>query len=182
MSNYSGARRQNPTADQGKSVTVKGWTVTTHKLPILMSGEIDTMNRQLGIAPPEMIFGNNSVEVSHESGWTIKFTALDALSLVDKTAESMLKVSYSDSWQRMRERVHENIKEIVKPFDWTYTTNYKGSINIANSQVGYIPPLFSLFSTWLVPCFWVSVWPGRVHRWSCEVGQVRGVQRVYDTT
>lgn len=129
MSHYSGAHLQNPVADQGKSITVKGWTVITHKLPILKSGEIDAMTKTLGIAPPEMIFGNNSVKVSHESGWTIHFNALDALNLVDKTGESMLRVSYSESWQKMRERVHENIKEVVKPFDWTYTTSYKGTVS-----------------------------------------------------
>ncbi|KAL0635733.1 Serine carboxypeptidase 3 [Maublancomyces gigas] len=129
MSHYSGAHPNNPATDQGKSISVRGWSVTTHKLPILKSGEIDTMTKKLGIAPPEMIFGNNSVDVKHESGWGIHFSALDALSLVDKTGESMLRVSYSESWQKMRERIHENIKEVVKPFDWTYTTSYKGTIS-----------------------------------------------------
>lgn len=27
-----------------------------------------------------------------------------------------------------REMTHEGIKEVVKPFDWSYTTNYKGTI------------------------------------------------------
>lgn len=27
-----------------------------------------------------------------------------------------------------REKTHEGIKEVVKPFDWSYTTNYKGTI------------------------------------------------------
>lgn len=27
-----------------------------------------------------------------------------------------------------REKTHEGIKEIVKPFDWSYTTDYKGTI------------------------------------------------------
>lgn len=129
MSHYSGAHPNNPATDQGKSISVKGWSITTHKLPILKSGEIDTMTRKLGIAPPEMIFGNNSVDVTHESGWGIHFSALDALNLVDKTGDSMLKVSYSESWQKMRERIHENIKEVVKPFDWTYTTSYKGTVS-----------------------------------------------------
>lgn len=129
MSHYSGAQLNNPATDQGKSISVRGWSVTTHKFPILKSGEIDVMTRTLGIAPPEMIFGNNSVDVKHESGWGIRFGALEALSLVDKTGESMLRVSYSESWQKMRERIHENIKEVVKPFDWTYTTSYKGTVS-----------------------------------------------------
>jgi type 2A phosphatase activator TIP41 len=27
-----------------------------------------------------------------------------------------------------REKTHEGIKEVVKPFDWSYSTNYKGTI------------------------------------------------------
>lgn len=34
---------------------------------------------------------------------------------------------------RDREKVHEGIKEVVKPFDWSYTTDYKGTIS-ANSR------------------------------------------------
>lgn len=28
----------------------------------------------------------------------------------------------------LREKVHEGIKEVVKPFDWSYTTDYKGTL------------------------------------------------------
>jgi type 2A phosphatase activator TIP41 len=28
-----------------------------------------------------------------------------------------------------REKVHEGIKEIVKPFDWSYTTDYRGTLS-----------------------------------------------------
>ena len=27
-----------------------------------------------------------------------------------------------------REKVHEGIKEVIKPFDWSYTTDYKGTV------------------------------------------------------
>jgi len=122
-----------PNIDVGKSITRGDWKVTTHKRPILNSTEIEAMTSTLGISPPEMIFGNNSVEVANEKlNWSISFNALDALELVDKSGESMLKVSYSEAWQKMRERVHEDIKEIVKPYDWTYTTNYQGTVYVAN--------------------------------------------------
>jgi len=29
---------------------------------------------------------------------------------------------------KSREKTHEGIKEVVKPFDWSYTTDYKGTI------------------------------------------------------
>ncbi|RPA96036.1 TIP41-domain-containing protein [Choiromyces venosus 120613-1] len=122
-----------PNIDVGKSVTRGDWKVTTHKRPILNSTEIEAMTTTLGIAPPEMIFGNNSVEVSNEKlNWSISFNALEALELVDKSGESMLKVAYSEAWQKMRERVHEDIKEVVKPYDWTYTTNYQGTVHNTN--------------------------------------------------
>jgi type 2A phosphatase activator TIP41 len=32
-----------------------------------------------------------------------------------------------------REKTHEGIKEVVKPFDWSYTTDYKGTITKGKS-------------------------------------------------
>ena len=61
------------------------------------------MTEKLGIAVPEMIFGENSVSIEHPaSGWIINFNAFDALNRVDKTGESMLQVAHSKEWQRTR--------------------------------------------------------------------------------
>ncbi|KAL4880503.1 TIP41-like family-domain-containing protein [Aspergillus karnatakaensis] len=118
-----------PTSQRPNTINVKGFTISTQKLPILKAEPIDAMTRALGIAPPEMIFGDNFVSIVHQkSGWGINFNAFDALDLVDKTGESMLKVAYSKEWQKSRETTHEGIKEVVKPFDWSYSTDYKGSI------------------------------------------------------
>lgn len=85
------------------SITQKGFKITTRKLPILKAGPIDDMTKKLGIAPPEMIFGDNFARIEHlASGWSIDFNAFDALDLVDKTGDSMLKVSYSKEWQQNR--------------------------------------------------------------------------------
>ncbi|KAL4916891.1 TIP41-like family-domain-containing protein [Aspergillus aurantiobrunneus] len=118
-----------PTAQRPNSITVKGFKVSTQKLPILKAEPIEVMTKKLGIAPPEMIFGDNFVSIEHEkSGWGINFNAFDALDRVDKTGESMLKVAYSKEWQRSRETTHEGIKDVVKPFDWSYSTDYRGSV------------------------------------------------------
>ncbi|KAF1948829.1 TIP41-domain-containing protein [Byssothecium circinans] len=110
------------------SITKDGFKITTRKLPILKAGPIDEMTKKLGIAPPEMIFGDNLVRIEHApSGWFIEFNAFDALDRVDKTGESMLKVSYSKEWQQNRQKQFEDIKEVVKPFDWSYSTDYKGT-------------------------------------------------------
>ncbi|OKL60723.1 hypothetical protein UA08_04390 [Talaromyces atroroseus] len=107
----------------------KGFTITTQKLPILKAAPIEAMANKLGITPPEMIFGDNFVAIDHNaSGWGISFNAYDALDRVDKTGAAMLKVAYSKEWQKSREHTHEGIKEVVKPFDWSYSTDYKGTL------------------------------------------------------
>jgi type 2A phosphatase activator TIP41 len=88
------------------------------------------MTKRLGIPVPEMIFGENHVSVSHEpSGWSVSFTAEAALDLVDKTGgEGMLQVAHAREWTSSRENSLANgIKEVVRPFDWTYTTSYRGT-------------------------------------------------------
>ena len=90
-------------ADAGSSMVQQGFKITTHKLPILKAEPIDEMTKQLGITPPEMIFGDNLVSIEHiESGWSIQFTAFGALDKVDKTSQSMLQVAHSKEWQSNR--------------------------------------------------------------------------------
>lgn len=92
-----------PGAQQPHSISVKGFKITTQKLPILKADPIEDMTKKLGITPPEMIFGDNYVAIEHEkSGWGINFNAFDALDRVDKTGASMLKVAYSKEWQSSR--------------------------------------------------------------------------------
>ncbi|PQE14943.1 hypothetical protein CJF32_00002480 [Rutstroemia sp. NJR-2017a WRK4] len=112
----------------------KGFKISARKLPISKSGPIDEMSNKLGIPVPEMIFGDNLVAIEHlSSGWRMEFNAYDALDRVDKTDKNMLQVAYSREWSRSREKAHEGIKEIVKPFDWSYTTDYKGTITNGKS-------------------------------------------------
>ncbi|KAI5811255.1 type 2A phosphatase activator tip41 [Peziza echinospora] len=122
-----------PPSTTTTTLTVSNFRISTTKRPILNATEIEAMSASIGITPPEMIFGNNEVRVEYipagEVKWGIVFNAHDALDLVDKTGSSMLKVAYSDAWQRQRERVHEGIKEFVRPFDWSYTTAYRGSVD-----------------------------------------------------
>jgi type 2A phosphatase activator TIP41 len=116
-----------------RSITQKGFKITTQKLPILKAEPIEQMTSALGIAPPEMIFGDNYIAVEHPaSGWGISFNAFDALNKVDKTGEQRLKVAYSKEWQQSREETHD-IKEVVKPFDWSYTTDFKGALSPTSS-------------------------------------------------
>ncbi|EXJ60172.1 hypothetical protein A1O7_04324 [Cladophialophora yegresii CBS 114405] len=117
-----------PTAAPPRAFSIEGFRVQTQKLPILKAGPIEEMTKMLGIAPPEMIFGDNLVTIEHSaSQWGIKFDAFGALDRVDRTGERRLKVAYSQEWQQSREDQHD-IKEVVKPFDWSYTTDYKGDL------------------------------------------------------
>ncbi|PTU18649.1 hypothetical protein P175DRAFT_0503451 [Aspergillus ochraceoroseus IBT 24754] len=124
-----------PGHQKPNSVNVKGFKISTQKLPILKADPIEEMTKKLGIAPPEMIFGDNYVSIEHEkSGWSITFNAFDALDRVDKKGESMLKVAYSKEWQESREATHEGIKEVVKPFDWSYSTDYAGTVHCPTTR------------------------------------------------
>jgi type 2A phosphatase activator TIP41 len=38
-----------------------------------------------------------------------------------------------------REKTHEGIKEVVKPFDWSYTTDYKGTVRGKNFEPDSTP-------------------------------------------
>ena len=136
------ANQGNPTtlfpspADSGESITRHGFKITTRKLPILKAAPIEEMTAKLGITPPEMIFGDNMVSIEHQAtGWAINFNSFDALDRVDKTGQEMLKVAYSTEWQKNREKVHKGIKEVVKPFDWSYTTDYKGTVRLASKSL-----------------------------------------------
>src|SRR5271170_1848450 len=126
-SSFNTTMRSSSTAPP-HTYTVSGFRITTQKLPILKAGPIEEMTSKLGIAPPEMIFGDNLVAIDHPaSGWGIKFDAFGALDKVDKTGEKRLKVAYSRAWHQSREDNHD-IKEVIKPFDWSYSTDFKGTL------------------------------------------------------
>lgn len=105
------------------------FTISSRKLPISKSGPIDEMSQRLGIPIPEMIFGDNLVSVRHNpTGWQIDFTAEAALDAVDKTGANMLQVAYAGEWSSSRERsTAHDIREVVKPYDWSYSTTYRGT-------------------------------------------------------
>ncbi|KAM0274984.1 hypothetical protein ACHAQH_007674 [Verticillium albo-atrum] len=103
--------------------------IATRKLPISKSGPIDEMTERLGIPIPEMIFGDNLVSLTHApTGWSLAFNAFDALDRVDKTEKNMLQVAYARDWSSSREKTSAGIKEVVKPYDWSYSTDYEGTL------------------------------------------------------
>ncbi|KAK0629844.1 TIP41-like family-domain-containing protein [Bombardia bombarda] len=115
--------------DQATTTHTQGaFRIASRKLPILKSAPIDAMSARLGIPVPEMIFGDNLVSITHSpSGWSVAFAAEPALALVDKTGAKMLRVAYAGEWSSSRERTSAGISEVVKPYDWSYTTAYRGT-------------------------------------------------------
>ena len=104
MNGHGDVNTQLPTTgDAGKSIIHHGFEIITRKLPILKADPIEQMTSKLGITPPEMIFGDNSVSIKHiASGWSVNFNSFDALDRVDKTGGSMLQVAHSKAWQSTR--------------------------------------------------------------------------------
>lgn len=112
-----------------KTHTQSNFRIATRKLPISKAGPIDDLTARIGIPVPEMIFGDNLVAVSHiPTGWTLEFNAPDALDAVDKTDKHVLKVAYARDWESTREGTTKGIKEVVKPYDWSYSTAYDGTL------------------------------------------------------
>lgn len=75
---------------------------------------------------PEMLFNKNLLKLEHFSGLAIEFNALDALREVEDTQDP-LRVAVADGWQSARGNFPA-AKSIIKPFDWTFTTNYTGTL------------------------------------------------------
>lgn len=100
-----------------------------------------------------MLFGNNVLRVAHASGFVLSFTAIDALRLVDRTHDTV-KVQDAGAWSKRRfvspraagspaAAAHAACPahgasasggsgvawEPVRPYDWTYTTSYAGTLD-----------------------------------------------------
>lgn len=119
------------------SITVNDWSIYTMKGPILLSSELDYLNSHRFDFPlPEMIFGNNHVRiVNDKTHAVIEFNTLDALDSLNDTSD--FKVSYHKEWLSTRPKASASQAEetgsnsdleSVKPYDWTYSINYKGTV------------------------------------------------------
>lgn len=78
-----------------------------------------------------MIFDKTTLKIIHlDNQLEILFDAFDALKEIDmyNNLEQIPKVSMSEIWSKSRSQNRE--LDYVKPYDWTYTTRYRGSIKI----------------------------------------------------
>ncbi|KAL9693336.1 hypothetical protein quinque_012621 [Culex quinquefasciatus] len=75
---------------------------------------------------PDMVFHKNVLTICHKGGARLEFNPMDALKLV-RNEKLDLKVACSDEWKESRPAA--DTQEKVKPFDWSFTTEYKGTVN-----------------------------------------------------
>ncbi|KAI9281826.1 TIP41-like family-domain-containing protein [Sporodiniella umbellata] len=111
-----------------QGIVIRGWKITSKKAPICNSAEMEKIQKDFGLPPPEMVFGNSCVSLERGE-LKVTFGAYDALSKVDtsSTSSEILKVAYADEWARKSAMNHTDVKDVVKPYDWSYTTDYKGT-------------------------------------------------------
>lgn len=103
------------------------WKLTATKTHIMKSADVEKLANELHMPSlPEMMFGDNVLRIQHGSGFGIEFNATDALRCVNNY-QGMLKVACAEEWREGRTE-GEHSKEVIKPYDWTYTTDYKGTL------------------------------------------------------
>ena len=77
---------------------------------------------------PDMTFPRNKLSVTHKSGFSIEFTCLEALKMVLKQVAGDLEVGVAEAWKEARNEC-EYSKRVIRKFDWTFCTEYKGTIS-----------------------------------------------------
>lgn len=105
------------------------WTFHTVKSHILTAEDSAEVEAQLAPLPhlPDMLFLHNRLKVSHSSGATLEYSPLEALRRVN-AEEELVTVSYAQDWLASRQD-SPHLNKVVKPYDWTYTTDYKGDLS-----------------------------------------------------
>ena len=77
---------------------------------------------------PDMLFADNYLRLKHKDGFGLEFNAYDSLLNIDPNAD-LIKVSVAKEWREARAAEQpELIDKLIHPFDWTFTTAYKGSL------------------------------------------------------
>lgn len=79
-----------------------------------------------------MTFARNALTIKHSDGFGLEFKTLDALRGVSKEPLD-LEVGVAKLWQGARTECEFAKRSVVKPFDWTYSSDYQGSLIAADS-------------------------------------------------
>ncbi|XP_011267888.1 TIP41-like protein [Camponotus floridanus] len=76
---------------------------------------------------PDMVFPNNILTLMHQEGPFLQFNALDSLRYVSN-GKINIQLACAEAWKESRSESSEYLEEKIKPFDWTFTTSYTGTI------------------------------------------------------
>ncbi|RLV98939.1 hypothetical protein DV515_00010227 [Chloebia gouldiae] len=110
-----------------RDFTFGPWKLSAARTHIMKSAQAERLADELHMPSlPEMMFGDNVLRIQHDHGFGIEFNATDALKCVNN-CQGMIKVACAAEWQESRSET-EHSKEVVRPYDWTYTTDYKGTL------------------------------------------------------
>lgn len=114
---------------QTESISFGPWSISSTKSRILSSDgmERQTFESELSLPHvPDMIFANNILQILNSNGCGLEFKALDALKRVN-TDKDLIQVANAKAWKEARSDC-EHIDKIIHPFDWTFTTDYMGTL------------------------------------------------------
>lgn len=75
---------------------------------------------------PDMTFANNILRLEHANGFGIEFTCIDALRCLSSD-NYIPKVAAAQAWREARP-LADYSKDDEEHFDWTFTTDYKGTL------------------------------------------------------
>ncbi|OUM67602.1 hypothetical protein PIROE2DRAFT_39870, partial [Piromyces sp. E2] len=88
---------------------------------------------------PEMFFGYNHITIENTiTGCKWTCNAVDAIRQVQinlKENENWIRVAVADKWNASRNKEEEEKKKIQRPYDWTFTTNFRGKIENTEAEV-----------------------------------------------
>jgi len=126
-------RRPEPAAKRVQSVHWGPFVISSCKSHILPSEgpERTDLEAQVHLPQfPEMIFHENAVQIRHKNDtFGMEFFTLDALKMIDTTSlPAGIKIAATEAWRASRQNCEFIDKEVVKPFDWTFTTEYMGTL------------------------------------------------------
>ncbi|CAN7945302.1 unnamed protein product [Ixodes pacificus] len=76
---------------------------------------------------PDMTFASNLLRLEHADGYGIEFTCMDALRCLSSD-NYVPKVAAAQAWRESRPLADYPRDDQPAPFDWTYTTDYKGTL------------------------------------------------------
>lgn len=74
---------------------------------------------------PDMVFHKNVLTLTYDNGAQLEFNPINALKHVRNDKDGVVKVACSEEWKQSRP--DDCTVEKVKPFDWTFSTDYQGT-------------------------------------------------------